>query len=1015
MNPDDWAQVKKVFARVVELPPDQIRSELERACQGNATIQRKVLELLAAHDEAGAFLEDPVVAPGTRVEVQLPRKGTLVSHYEITEHIGGGGMGIVYEARDQKLKRKVALKFLPPEWGRSPAAKRRFLREARAASSLDHQNICTVYEVDELGDGQLFIAMAHYEGATLKRRLAGGALPVDQALDACIQVAEGLSAAHAAGIVHRDIKPANVMLTTSGVVKILDFGLAMFSNETRLTRTGETIGTIAYMAPEQLRHGEIDQRVDLWSLGVVLHELLTGQLPFAGQHEQAIVYSILNDQPTRIDVSDRRLAASLNAILQRALSKQPARRYANAQEMAVDLRAARGRADSGSVTAELLPPKLRRSRRIALLVLAGVILVLLSVYVIRQAISPSQPRVESAQTSIPAAERSIAVLFFHNMTGDPALEWLRAGITELLTTDLAQSPQLSVTGPDRVYRVLQSFGELEKPAVSEGAVDRVAEALEVENVLFGSFFRGGDKIRVTAHIWDTPGGRRIASRSAEIAGIDDIFTLVDDLAAGVRADLGIAASGQGLDRELRFLTTSSAEAFRHYSNALLLRYNERIDESIPEYERAIELDPNFALALSKLSNLYALKGKDRQARELSRRAVANLEDLPERDRHYVEGNHFSWREETFGRAIDAYRRAIELYPDHWAAHHNLALTYMELELFPQALEHLLEVARGVPDRVSNYGSIAFCHFAMGDVLEGAGVLEEAVASYPHAVGAKLLLADYRTQSGDFSGAQEAFESAGLGGNTFEALDRRWRLLLAERNWNALEEWERASGSSANTPHYTFRKGILDLYRGDYASGIERLRESAANMSEPGRASSVARRLAAQALLAIGDYGGAIAEAELAMEDGVGDSGEWAGLYIKATARARSGQIEEARQLAETLRVRTALIPGAKEERRYFHLLGEIALAENNVAQAASHLSSAQRLLHPRGFNWAVPEPGEHVPVWFSTASALEARGDHQAASEYYELIASRTAAEGLFWPIETTLATARVADSGAER
>jgi len=227
-------------------------------------------------------------------------KGTMVSHYRILEKFGGGGTGVVYKAEDIKLKRPVALKFLLPELTRDPEAKERFIHEAQAASALDHPNICTIYEINETEDEQMFIAMAYYEGETLEQKIEYGPLKLEEAIDIAIQVTEGLQEAHKKGIVHRDIKSANITVVTRGQVKIMDFGLAKLAGQAKLTEAGTTLGTAAYMSPEQTRGGEVDHRTDIWSLGVVLYEMVTGQLPFKGKYEQAVMYSILNEDPEAI-------------------------------------------------------------------------------------------------------------------------------------------------------------------------------------------------------------------------------------------------------------------------------------------------------------------------------------------------------------------------------------------------------------------------------------------------------------------------------------------------------------------------------------------------------------------------------------------------------------------------------------------------------------------------------------------------------------------------------------------
>ena len=223
--------------------------------------------------------------------------GKIISHYKILEKLGEGGMGVVYKAQDTKLKRTVALKFLPPELTRDPEAKERFIREAQAASALQHNNICTVHDIDETPDGQLFMVMDCYEGQTLKEKINSCPLKIDESLDIAIQVAEGLQDAHEKGIIHRDIKSSNIMFSSKGQIKITDFGLAKLSGHTKLTQTGTAVGTVAYMSPEQSRSLEVDRRTDIWSFGVLLYEMITGQLPFKGEYDQAVIYSIMNEDP----------------------------------------------------------------------------------------------------------------------------------------------------------------------------------------------------------------------------------------------------------------------------------------------------------------------------------------------------------------------------------------------------------------------------------------------------------------------------------------------------------------------------------------------------------------------------------------------------------------------------------------------------------------------------------------------------------------------------------------------
>ena len=288
--------------------------------------------------------------------------GRTISHYKILEKLGEGGMGVVYKAEDTKLKRTVALKFLPPELTRDPEAKERFIQEAQAASALDHPNICNIHEIDETEDGQIFIVMACYAGETLKKKVASGQLSVDSVIDIAIQIAQGLAKAHEHGIVHRDIKPANVMITNDGVAKILDFGLAKLKGQIGLTKAGTTLGTVAYMSPEQARGEDVDHRTDIWSFGVVLYEMISVQLPFKGEYEQAVIYSIMNEEPIPIPGLRVGVPASLERIVNKALEKSPDARYQHVDEMLMDFRRLKRETETGKRRAPIgmpakFPPK----------------------------------------------------------------------------------------------------------------------------------------------------------------------------------------------------------------------------------------------------------------------------------------------------------------------------------------------------------------------------------------------------------------------------------------------------------------------------------------------------------------------------------------------------------------------------------------------------------------------------------------------------------------------------------
>ena len=341
----NWDSVISVFEKASKMGPEDRKAYLDKVCAGAPALRAELESLLVYNDEASG--EDGLhrIMPASSKNLDTPeqhRSGKIIGHYQVVEKIGHGGMGVVYKARDTRLERSVALKFLPARLSEDSTSRERFIQEARAASSIDHPNICTVYEIRELSDGSVFIAMAFYEGQTLRTLVEKGPVAVEKAIHIVLQMCTGLAQAHARGIVHRDVKPANIMLTSDNVVKILDFGVAKQA-DLDLTNTGDTIGTVQYMAPEQILGEKIDHRVDIWATGMILYELLTGQRPFGSGHSLSIVNSILNKDPQPVTGLQTGIPLQLAHIVQRLLSKSPEGRHDNMQELMDDLVSVRDR------------------------------------------------------------------------------------------------------------------------------------------------------------------------------------------------------------------------------------------------------------------------------------------------------------------------------------------------------------------------------------------------------------------------------------------------------------------------------------------------------------------------------------------------------------------------------------------------------------------------------------------------------------------------------------------------
>ncbi len=590
--------------------------------------------------------------------------GRTVSHYTILDKLGGGGMGLVYRARDARLDRTVALKFLPHEWSHEPILRERFSREARASSALDHPHICTIFDIDETEDGQLFIAMAFCPGQTLKHHILEGQMATEQVVELAIQIAGALESAHEAGIVHRDIKPANILLTEQNQVKVVDFGLAKLAGEVAVTREGSVIGTPSYMSPEQARGDEVDGRTDLWALGTVIYELLTSRRAFSADHDRAILLAIMSRDPTPIESVRPDIPAELLRIIRRLLKRDPSRRYQSAGELLADLRRFRGESSPTEIVTQTLPsaPRVRPHSFVVHRLLPGAAAVL--AVIIAATFFSSYMADE---------KRHILVLPFSCLDSGDRSDQLCEGLFETVTVRLAEMRRFNAS-----LSVVPSSEVLGQGIVSAQQARRI---FGVDLVIAGTVQRDGDTLRVPLQLVDTATLRQVSSQLITAADSSD-FVLQDRVVSAIEDLLDVQLTPSQRS-ELRNGGTSNAEAASLFLEARGTIGNDttatELNQAMELYRRALDLDPSYADALVELAEACHLRYEIAvdpiwldHGTSYASRAVDLGPNLP--SAHLAAGR-FEITRQGFSQAIARLERTIELDPLNLEAYTLVAEAY----------------------------------------------------------------------------------------------------------------------------------------------------------------------------------------------------------------------------------------------------------------------------------------------------------------------------------------------------
>ncbi|EQB63639.1 MAG: hypothetical protein RBG1_1C00001G1218 [candidate division Zixibacteria bacterium RBG-1] len=879
--------------------------------------------------------------------------GKNVSHHKILEKIGEGGMGVVYKAQDTKLDRIVALKFLPQYLSSDPSEKERFFHEAKAASALNHPNITTIYTIDEF-DGQVYIAMEYVEGKTLKKLIETEAIPLKKILDISIQMCDGLAAAREKGVIHRDIKSDNIMVTSKGQVKIMDFGLAKLKGATKLTKAGTTLGTAAYMSPEQASGEEVDHRSDIFSFGVVMYELLTGQLPFKGEHQSAVIYSILNEEPQPVARFNNKVSPEIDRIVFKALAKDKEERYQHIEDLQADLRKERKSLEyvrTGQVTSQVLQAKPKK-KLLRILVPASIITIAILLFLILQ---PFKVEVGTEQKAI-AEQNSLAIMYFENIVDREDKERLGEIVTNLLITDLSESQYMNVVSSQRLFDILKLMGKEEVKAIDRDMATQVAQKARARWMLLGSILQLEPEVVLTSQLVEVKSGNVISSQRITGEPKEKIFSIIDKLTVEIRKDLTLPSEAkQEKDPQVADVTTHSPEAYRFYLEGLDYQHKLYTREATESFEKAIKHDSTFAMAYFWLAQM---KGELAEKKEMAAKAVKYAGKTSQREQLYIKAMEAALIDGKNEQVVEYLKKLVERYPHEKQAWLGLGINYRNQLNQPQnALQCFRKVIAIDSNDKSAYNLLSYTYDELGNFDSSLWAINKYIELAPEEANPYDSRADLYAYNGRLEQAIESYKKAvEIKPDFYPSVEKLGHMYLFRRDYIQAENYYQKLVSSQEKNTRSFGRSYLALipiYQGKFNQAMQILDQGqAADRIEKleGWTEIHKRVLKSTIHVQKNDFNSAIKEAEICMKIGAkldpNDPVQFKDFYIYLLAT--SGDVKKAEEVAKSLKEEIEK-KDKKKVYSYWFIASLIERVKNNKKAAVDYSEKAVRQLPKADF------------------------------------------------------------------